>query len=279
MADTGFVGDFSIDNWTLSPNGGIIDTTQTPSKLILYNADNNTGEQNTTVLITSPLSGNVSFDWNVININSTYQLYWDPFIFIINNTNIVLTNDDAFSGSGSFNYSINVGDTFGFNAKTLDSIDGYYKNMIFNFRFEQQQQPTIGPLIIPPKTYGDVPFTITQPNSNSSGSFSYASSNLSVATISGNTITIVGVGISTITATQQATTNYTSGTIETTFQVNQSTPTNPVIINNSNELLYFMNTSSTYANIINSLEINFDLITSSYKELIGNNVKITKSNN
>lgn len=195
MADTGFVGDFSIDNWTLSPNGGIIDTTQTPSKLILYNADNNTGEQNTTVLITSPLSGNVSFDWDVTNINSTYSLYWDPFIFIINNTNIVLTNGDDFSGSGSFNYSINVGDTFGFNAKTLDSIDGYYKNMILNFRFEQQQ------------------------------------------------------------------------------------PTNPVIINNSNELLYFMNTSSTYANIINSLEINFDLITSSYKVLTGNNVKITKSNN
>jgi len=63
------------------------------------------------------------------------------------------------------------------------------------------------------------------------------------------------------------------------FQVNQSTSTNPVIINNSNELLYFLNTTSTYCNITNSLEINYDLITSSYKVLTGNNITITKSNN
>ena len=138
--------------------------------------------------------------------------------------------------------------------------------------------PTITNFSIPTKTFGNSLFTITQPTSNSSGTFSYTSSNLSVATISGNIITIVGVGNSTITATQQATANYTSGTITTTFQVNQSTPTNPVIINNNNELLYFMNTSSSYANITNNLEINHDLIAvSSKKVLIGNNITIKKS--
>ena len=142
-----------------------------------------------------------------------------------------------------------------------------------------QVTPTIGTLTIPTKIYGNAPFAITQPTSDSSGSFSYASSNTSVATISGNTITIVGAGNSTITATQSATTNYTSGTITTTFQVNKSTPTNPVIINNSNELLYFMNTSSSYANITDNLEINYDLIASSYEVLTGNNITITKSNN
>ena len=40
-----------------------------------------------------------------------------------------------------------------------------------------------------------------------------------------------------------------------------------------------MNTSSSYANITNNLEINDDLIASSYKVLTGNDVKITKSNN
>ena len=93
--------------------------------------------------------------------------------------------------------------------------------------------PTISNFSIPTKTFGESPFTITQPTSNSLGSFSYTSSNLSVATISGNTIIIVGSGSSTITATQEATSNYTSGIITTNFQVNPAIPTNPVIINST----------------------------------------------
>jgi uncharacterized protein YjdB len=139
--------------------------------------------------------------------------------------------------------------------------------------------PTITNFSIQSKTFGNAPFTINQPTSNSSGSFSYTSSDLSVATISGNTITIVGDGSLTITATQAGTTNYTEGQITTTFQVNQSTPTNPVIITNSNDFSYFMTTSSTYVNITNNLEINYDLIASSYKVLTGNDITIKKSNN
>ena len=40
-----------------------------------------------------------------------------------------------------------------------------------------------------------------------------------------------------------------------------------------------MNTSSSYANITNNLDINYDLIASIYKVLTGNNISITKSNN
>ena len=154
--------------------------------------------------------------------------------------------------------------------------NGAVRNQSLTLNYEFQLTPTITNFLIPTKTYGNIPFQITQPTSNSSGSFSYTSSNLSVATISGNVITIVGTGSSTITAIQAATSNYTSGTITTTFQVNQSTPTNQVIINNSNELLYFMNTSSSYASITDNLEINYDLTALSYKVLTGNNIKITK---
>jgi len=77
---------------------------------------------------------------------------------------------------------------------------------------------------IPSKTFGNSTFTITSPTSNSNGSFSYTSSNTSVATISGNTITIVGVGSTTITASQAETTSYTSATLTTTFQVSKGTP-------------------------------------------------------
>jgi hypothetical protein len=54
------------------------------------------------------------------------------------------------------------------------------------------------------KTYGDAPFTLVNPTSISPGAFSYESSNLSVATIAGNTVTIIGAGTSTITVTQAA---------------------------------------------------------------------------
>jgi hypothetical protein len=84
--------------------------------------------------------------------------------------------------------------------------------------------PTISGFSIPSKSLNNGPFTITQPTSNSAGSFSYSSSNTSVATISGNTITIVGIGTTTITATQAETTYCSSGTATTTFIVDNPTP-------------------------------------------------------
>ena len=132
--------------------------------------------------------------------------------------------------------------------------------------------PTIINFVIPNKTFGNPPFQITQPTSNSRGLFSYTSSNI-LATVSGNTITIVGVGDATITALQAATSDYTSGTISTTFQVNQSSLANPTIITNDTDFEYFMNTSAKYANIINSIEIKNNLISNKVL-FIRNNVTI-----
>ena len=76
---------------------------------------------------------------------------------------------------------------------------------------------------VPTKTFGDVSFGIVAPTTNGNGTFSYASSETTVVTISGNRITVVGGGISTITATQASTTNYTSATITAPITVNQAT--------------------------------------------------------
>ncbi len=85
--------------------------------------------------------------------------------------------------------------------------------------------PTITGFTMPTnKKAGDAPFTITQPSSNSSGSFTYSSSNLDVATISGNTITITGSGSSTITATQAASGSYASGSATTPLNVSFNPP-------------------------------------------------------
>ncbi len=142
-----------------------------------------------------------------------------------------------------------------------------------------QIPPIIGDLYIPEKTFGDEPFMITDPTSNSSGAFSYTSSNTSVATIYGNTITIIGVGSSTITATQAASGNYTLGTTNASFLVKESSSSNPATIDNGYGLLYFMNTTSNYANLTNSVEIEDNLITSTNKILTAsdNNVQILKT--
>jgi len=62
------------------------------------------------------------------------------------------------------------------------------------------------------------PFQITPPTSNSTGAFSYTSSNVNVASISETTVTIVGFGTTTITATQATdNANYSAGSITATL--------------------------------------------------------------
>ena len=85
--------------------------------------------------------------------------------------------------------------------------------------------PSIGTFAAITKAYGDADFTINAPTTNSTGSFSYTSSDTNVATVSGNTVTIVGVGTATITATLSSDSNYQSGSISTTITVNKAVPT------------------------------------------------------
>jgi uncharacterized protein YjbI with pentapeptide repeats len=80
-------------------------------------------------------------------------------------------------------------------------------------------KPTLSNFSVPAKKINDVPFTLTDPTSNSSGSFTYISSDTSVATISGNTVTIVGVGTSTIIAVQSSTTTHATGNITSNLVV------------------------------------------------------------
>ena len=91
------------------------------------------------------------------------------------------------------------------------------------------EPPSLSNFNIPPQIYNPVSFSLQitpPPQSNSSGAFTYYSSNHSVATISGSTITIVGAGTSTITAIQAAVAGYyTSGSISTPLVVIPIPPT------------------------------------------------------
>jgi len=141
--------------------------------------------------------------------------------------------------------------------------------------------PSITNFSIPTKTYGNSPFLIIDPSSNSLGEFNYTSSNTSVATISGKTITIVGAGSSTITATQAETANNASGIITTSFTVLENTEVNPADITNATELIYALTTYATYCNITTDIDVNQELNPISEKILFNktsNDVIITYTN-
>ena len=93
------------------------------------------------------------------------------------------------------------------------------------FTVTELEPPTIGIFNVPSKMIGSLPFQLTAPTSNSGGSFSYTSSNNSVATISGTTVTVVGIGTSIITATQDSFGTFASGSVTANFVVTANIPT------------------------------------------------------
>lgn len=108
--------------------------------------------------------------------------------------------------------------------------------------------PTITNFTIPNLGLEQI-YTITNPTSTSKGTFSYASSATTKATISGNTITASALGPVTITATQEAYGNYTSGSVNTTININTlftlSSNATSKKINGYGYLLTFTNTTNT----------------------------------
>ncbi len=97
----------------------------------------------------------------------------------------------------------------------------YLDNIYF---FKSSSGPTISGFTVPAKFMGDAPFTLIAPTSNSTGAFTYTSSNTSVATISGSLVTIKGVGNSIIKATQAAAGSFGAGSISATLSVSFPPP-------------------------------------------------------
>ena len=138
--------------------------------------------------------------------------------------------------------------------------------------------PTITNFVIPNKNYGDAPFAITQPTSNSAGSFTYTSDNQNIS-IKDKVITIIRPATNIeVVAHQAAAGNYSEGTATTTFTVYENDPQTPATITNGYGLEYFLQTDTEYGNIINNVTIRSDMVSSSKKVLTSDdkNVTITK---
>jgi hypothetical protein len=80
---------------------------------------------------------------------------------------------------------------------------------------------------LPVKTYGDPSFTLSA-TSSSGLAVSFASSDLSVATVSGNTVTLTGPGVATITASQAGNATYAAASnVPQNLTVKVPPPTDP----------------------------------------------------
>ena len=167
------------------------------------------------------------------------------------------------------------------NAQQLQSnwptIATYYSTVIYNPN-SHVNPPTITNFVIPNKNYGDAPFAITQPTSNSAGSFTYTSDNQNIS-IKDKVITIIRPATNIeVVAHQAAAGNYSEGTATTTFTVYENDPQTPATITNGYGLEYFLQTDTEYGNIINNVTIRSDMVSSSKKVLTSDdkNVTITK---
>ncbi|GIZ09083.1 hypothetical protein [Flavobacterium sp. UMI-01] len=107
------------------------------------------------------------------------------------------------------------------NIKILSwGVGGGASNSGFSYqRSTPKPKPTLTHFDPISKKYHDSPFNLITPTSDSTGLFTFESSNPTVATISGNTVTITGIGTTLITATQGADSTFSTNTISTTLTV------------------------------------------------------------
>jgi hypothetical protein len=176
---------------------------------------------------------------NPINVSNMTNLHFDFWssnctsfdVFLINTTpgtvEQKVTVTPTLSGWNGFNIDLSLYNTIALHnvgqIKLVSTPFGgtpgptvYLDNIYF---WKSPSTPTITGFTIPTKPVGSGSFTITPPTSNSTGAFTYTSSNLAVATVIGSTVNVIGVGNAYITAKQAAAGGYTAGSASTTFVV------------------------------------------------------------
>ena len=88
------------------------------------------------------------------------------------------------------------------------------------------QVPTVGKLVLPSVEFGNAPFTVQPPTSNSKGEWKFASSKPDFAQINPTTgrVTVSGAGATTITATQASTKDFESISVTAELIIARATP-------------------------------------------------------
>lgn len=139
-------GVYAPDNWTFTSvpalGDGSVDTSGAPASITITGSDNGNSSEffsnvNTDYTIAAAASGPVSFDWSY---SSTDPDFLDGFGYLLNGSFTQLA-DNSSQGSGSTQFNVLGGDTFGFRVFATDNDFGPGVATISNF-----SAPVPGPL-------------------------------------------------------------------------------------------------------------------------------------
>ncbi|RYE18901.1 MAG: cadherin-like beta sandwich domain-containing protein, partial [Sphingobacteriales bacterium] len=208
--------------------------------VVSVTAQNGTSIKNYTVTVTRAASGTASlanltisngtlnqpFEHATTNYttsvsNATAALTLTPTVSDANST-VTINNVAATSGVASSPIALAIGSntiTVKVTAEDNTTIENY---TITVTRLKADQ--TISFAALGAKTYGDADFSLTATGGASTNSLTYISSNLAVATVTGETVTIVGAGSTTITAEQAGNASFNAATnVTQNLTVNKAT--------------------------------------------------------
>ena len=124
---SGFEGPYDTTNWSLTNDNanGSVDVTDAPNSITLTGGDNQSFLfGSTSFTISAPANGTVSFDYDYNSFDLDGPAF-DPFGVVVNEIFTQITNDSGPDNqTGSFSFSVDQGDIFGFAVQTDDNIFG-----------------------------------------------------------------------------------------------------------------------------------------------------------
>ena len=175
---------------------------------------------------TAPFDGNTAATWAYSAANATITLTGTGAFLGLQKTYNGGECKSLADAKPSITYTVtSLTDT----SMTLDILVGPPGGAWWRYIFTKKQagQPVIGALTFPANnTIADGFITLTDPISDSPGSFSYTSSNPAVATVdgSGTSLLLTGIGTTKITATQAASPPFVSGQVTADLYVSAADP-------------------------------------------------------
>ncbi|MBY0435859.1 MAG: fibronectin type III domain-containing protein, partial [Cyclobacteriaceae bacterium] len=178
-------------------------------------------------------SSSFSANWGSVSEATSYRLdvsadNFNTFVPGFNDKSVVSTNStvDGLSPNTTYKYRVRSMNSGGVsvNSNVID-VTTVKSNQVISFT------------PIPTKTIGDAPFNLSA-TSNSGLQVSYASSDLTKASIAGNTVTLLKAGLITITASQAGNSSFNSAaSVSQTFCINPSKPAINISSQNSGTVL------------------------------------------
>jgi hypothetical protein len=175
-----------------------------------------------TALLAEPLPRSVSLSWPAPYSAASYNVYRGTASGVYDPTPLAT----GVSTTTYIDSAVVVGTSYFYVVKAVNAIgEGAASN-------EATAEPASGKVnqiltfgALPAKTYGDAPFALTA-NASSGLAVSYASSDESVASVSGNTVTILKSGTATITASQAGDNDYhPASSVDQTLTVSKANQT------------------------------------------------------